>query len=138
MAPRLTQLNIVVADVAAAAAFYERLGLRLRPTPPEWEPHHRTLEADGGLEVDLDSTTFAAVWGAPRAGVVVNVDLDSREEVDRLYAELTAAGHQGATPPYDAFWGARYAVVLDPDGNCVGLMSPADPDRRGPQPQPPS
>jgi uncharacterized glyoxalase superfamily protein PhnB len=35
-------------------------------------------------------------------------------------------------PPYDAFWGARYAVVSDPDGNAVGIMSPIDPDRRSP------
>ena len=27
-------------------------------------------------------------------------------------------------------WGARYAVVEDPDGNAVGIMSPSDPDRR--------
>jgi predicted enzyme related to lactoylglutathione lyase len=26
-------------------------------------------------------------------------------------------------PPYDAFWGSRYAIVEDPDGNPVGLMS---------------
>jgi hypothetical protein len=32
--------------------------------------------------------------------------------------------------PYDAFWGARYAIVADPDGNEVGLMSPRDDDRR--------
>ena len=34
--------------------------------------------------------------------------------------------------PYDAFWGARYAIVEDPDGNAVGLMSPIDPDRQRP------
>jgi hypothetical protein len=31
-------------------------------------------------------------------------------------------------PPYDAFWGARYAIVEDPDGIAVGLMSPISPD----------
>lgn len=30
----------------------------------------------------------------------------------------------------DAFWGARFAVVADPDGNEVGLMSPIDEERR--------
>jgi hypothetical protein len=30
----------------------------------------------------------------------------------------------------DAFFGARYAVVLDPDGNAVGLMGPTDPAAR--------
>lgn len=32
--------------------------------------------------------------------------------------------------PYDAVWGPRYAVVEDPDGNAVGIMSPIDPQRR--------
>ena len=27
-------------------------------------------------------------------------------------------------------WGSRYAVVEDPDGNAVGLMSPKEPDRK--------
>ena len=31
-------------------------------------------------------------------------------------------------PPHDAFWGARYAIVEDPDGIAVGLMSPISPD----------
>ena len=39
-------------------------------------------------------------------------------------------------PPFDAFWGARYAIVEDPDGNSVGLMSPVDPTRRSPMPPP--
>jgi hypothetical protein len=29
----------------------------------------------------------------------------SREEVDRLYGEMTAAGHRGLQAPYDAFLG---------------------------------
>jgi hypothetical protein len=31
---------------------------------------------------------------------------------------------------YDAFWGARYAIVADPDGSDVGLMSPIDEQRQ--------
>ncbi len=53
-----------------------------------------------------------------------------RETVDAIYADLTAAGAVGQQPPYDAFWGARYAVVTDPDGNAVGIMSAIDPARR--------
>ena len=58
----------------------------------------------------------------------------SREAVDERYGELIAAGYTGLQPPYDAFWGARYAIVEDPDGNHVGLMSPLDPTRRGAPP----
>jgi uncharacterized glyoxalase superfamily protein PhnB len=44
-------------------------------------------------------------------------------EVDSLYAELTGAGYAGHLEPWDAFWGQRYAVVKDPDGNDVALFA---------------
>jgi uncharacterized glyoxalase superfamily protein PhnB len=43
--------------------------------------------------------------------------------VDARYAELTAAGYEGHLKPFDAFWGQRYAVVHDPDGNAVDLYA---------------
>ncbi len=39
---------------------------------------------------------------------------------------MTSAGYTGHLAPFDAFWGARYAVIDDPDGNHVGIMSPMD------------
>jgi uncharacterized glyoxalase superfamily protein PhnB len=43
---------------------------------------------------------------------------------------MTSAGYSALAAPYDAFWGARYAIVEDPNGIAVGLMSPIDPGRR--------
>jgi uncharacterized glyoxalase superfamily protein PhnB len=43
--------------------------------------------------------------------------------VDATFAELVAAGHEGHLEPWDAFWGQRYAVVHDPDGNAVDLFA---------------
>jgi uncharacterized glyoxalase superfamily protein PhnB len=88
--------------------------------------------------IDLSQTqVMARIWhagwrdgGEHGKGVVVGFSLPSREAVDERYAALTAAGHAGRQPPYDAFWGSRYAVVQDPDGNDVGIMSPPDPARR--------
>lgn len=138
----LDQLNVVVPDVRAAVDFYRRLGLELPDTLPEWQSHHRTLASAGELEAELDSAAFAARWDAGwptgRAGVVLGFRVATREEVDALYAELTGAGHVGRQPPYDAFWGARYAVVEDPGGNAVGLMSPIDPAQSREVPPPPS
>jgi uncharacterized glyoxalase superfamily protein PhnB len=62
--------------------------------------------------------------------VVLGFTFPTREAVDERYASLTAAGYGGRQPPFDAFWGARYAIVADPDGNDVGLMSPIDESRR--------
>jgi uncharacterized glyoxalase superfamily protein PhnB len=137
----LDQLNVVVRDVPAAVDFYRRLGLEIRDTLPAWQAHHRPAEMPGDLDFDLDSVAFAGVWSAgwpaDRAGVVLGFRVATRAEVDALYAELTGAGYVGQQAPYDAFWGARYAVVEDPSGNAVGLMSPADPARRSAPPEPP-
>lgn len=131
------QLNIVVDDVQAAAAFYAALGFEVSDTVAEWAPHHRTVSSPGGLEVDLDSAAFARWWGdIDEPGVVVGVRLPSREAVDERYESLVAAGHDSCRAPYDAFWGVRYAVVRDPAGNAVGLLSPPDPERRTAPPDP--
>ena len=139
---KLDQLNIVVHDMDAAVDFYERLGIEVPETLPEWQAHHRTVETSGDVDLEFDSTAFTPQWdvGWPvsRPGVVIGFRTATREDVDGLYEELTDAGYVGQQPPYDTFWSARYAIVEDPSGNPVGLMSPVDPARRSTPPQPPA
>ncbi len=131
------QLNIVVDDVEAAVTFYRQLGIDAEKTLDEWMPHHRSVSSAGGLDVDIDSVAFARWWGGINAPcVVVGVRMPSRDEVDTRYAALVDAGSEGLRPPFDAFWGARFAVVRDPAGNAIALTSPLDPDRQGPPPDP--
>lgn len=145
--PVLDQLNIVSADPAASLAFYRRLGLEV-PDSEVWRtasgPHHVSIRGAGdgdGFDLDLDSTAFAEIWNAGWQGradlagrVVLGFRLASREAVDACYADMTAAGYAGLQPPWDAFWGARYAIIADPDGIAVGLASPVSPDRRSAPP----
>ncbi len=136
--PALGQINIIVGDFRRSLEFYRRLGVSFRePSNDAAEQFHANGETNGGADLDLDSPAFAQVWNGGWKGrgdlvgrVVVGFDLDSREAVDRTYADMTAAGHRGLQPPYDAFWGARYAVLEDPNGIAVGLMSPIDPAKR--------
>ena len=72
--------------------------------------------------------------GDLKGHVVLGFRVVLREAVDEVYADLTAAGYVGLQAPYDAFWGARFAVVEDPDGIAVGLMSPTSPEFRSPPP----
>jgi uncharacterized glyoxalase superfamily protein PhnB len=44
--------------------------------------------------------------------------------VDRIFSELVAAGYAAHAEPWDAFWGQRYAGVVDPDGTIVDLYAP--------------
>jgi catechol 2,3-dioxygenase-like lactoylglutathione lyase family enzyme len=143
--PVLDQINVVVADMSASVDFYRRLGVEVSGDSAgggAWDGHHRTTAQDGDVDFDLDSSAFAAVWSqgwtAGRTGAVIGFRVADRETVDRLYGEMTGAGYRGQQPPYDAFWGARYAVLEDPDGNAVGLMSPSDPARRSAPPDPPA
>ncbi len=130
----LHMVNVVVSDMAASLAFYRRLGVEL--VAGDSGAEHVQLRARGGLSLELDTAESVRRWHAgwradpSSARVVLGFALGSRQAVDRLYAELTAAGHAGRQPPFDAFWGARYAIVADPDGNDIGLMSPVEPARR--------
>jgi uncharacterized glyoxalase superfamily protein PhnB len=67
---------------------------------------------------------------------VLGFHVDTRQAVDDLVAEMAAAGSAVQQQPWDAFWGARYAVVSDPDGNAVGIMSPIDASFRRDHPPP--
>jgi catechol 2,3-dioxygenase-like lactoylglutathione lyase family enzyme len=139
---RLDQVNLVVRDVEASRAFYTRLGLDFgAERDPVWSAHHVSARHgdDTPLDVDLDSTTFAGQWNegwTGGSGAVLGFKVDTRAEVDSLVAALVAEGVLVQQDPYDAFWGARYAVVSDPDGNAVGIMSPVDAAFRRPAPSP--
>jgi catechol 2,3-dioxygenase-like lactoylglutathione lyase family enzyme len=141
--PRLNQLNLVVEDMDAAVAFYQRLGMTVRFDSGEWPPgsgaRHVALDNGDGPIFELDNLAMARIWhggwrererSGAKSNVVINFSLTSRQEVDELYAALTTAGHVSRQAPYDAFWGCRYAIVTDPDGNDCGLMSPEDPARK--------
>jgi|HubBroStandDraft_1064217.scaffolds.fasta_scaffold04988_3 catechol 2,3-dioxygenase-like lactoylglutathione lyase family enzyme len=145
--PRLDQVNLVSGDLEASIAFYRRLGVEI-PEDRVWRTpsgiHHVSAGAAErpAINLDLDSTAFAGIWNSGwhgrrdlRGRVVVGFELPSRADVDAVWADLTGAGHTGLQEPYDAFWGSRYAVVEDPDGIAVGLMSPPSPDHRSAPPE---
>jgi catechol 2,3-dioxygenase-like lactoylglutathione lyase family enzyme len=133
-APDLHMLNVIVGDMAASVDFYRRLGVTA--AGPDTSDAHVQLRMPGGFSLELDTAESARLWHAgwradpSSAGVVIGFSLPTRAAVDECYGELTAAGYPGRQPPFDAFWGARYAIVADPDGNDVGLMSPIDQSRR--------
>ena len=136
------QVNIVVPDVIRAAGFLRDLGAEVQETTNEWADwaaHHVAFPVSHeAFDADLDSPAFASRWGGlPRdfAGVVVNLRAADGGSVDTTFDRALELGAEGLRKPYDAFWGARYAVVLGPGPIVVGIMSPAVPEFRG---EPPS
>ncbi|MFI6961567.1 VOC family protein [Streptomyces sp. NPDC050255] len=129
MTPRLDAIAIVTADLAASLAFYRRLGLDI-PVGAESAPHVEvTLPGGQRLLWDTEDVvrSFDPEWSGPSGGERLGLAFlcDDPAEVDAVYAELTGAGYGGHLKPWDAEWGQRYAVVLDPDGCAVSLFAAA-------------
>ncbi|HZF90363.1 VOC family protein [Streptomyces sp.] len=129
MSPRFDAIGLVVSDMAASVAFYRRVGFPF-PEGAEDQPHAEA-ELPGGLRLMLDSEetvrSFHPQWRPPSENgsrTSLALRCDGPNEVDALYEELVGAGCQGELKPWDAFWGQRYAVVQDPDGNGVDLFAP--------------
>ncbi len=45
------------------------------------------------------------------------------EDTDALFERAVAAGAAADSPPRDAYWGDRYAVITDPFGHCWKLST---------------
>lgn len=129
MTPRLDAIGIIAADLAASLTFYRRLGLDI-PAGADSAPHVEvTLPGGQRLLWDTEDVirSFDPGWAGSRGGDRVGLAFrcDSPAEVDAVYDDLTGAGYQGHLKPWDAEWGQRYAVVLDPDGCAVSLFADA-------------
>jgi uncharacterized glyoxalase superfamily protein PhnB len=127
MTPRLSAIEIVVADMAATLAFYRRLGLDI-PAGADSEPHV-AVELPGGMNVLFDTQdtirSFDPSWSPPSGGhgLALAFDCGNPATVDATHDELVGAGCRSHLAPWDAFWGQRYATVLDPDGHAVDLFA---------------
>ena len=120
-----------------AIAFYRAVGFDI-PEEAIWSTdsgaHHVVMRMPDGFELALDSQPLAKTYNAgwreasspSSAQVVIGFRLASAEEVDATFEQLVAEGHPAMQPPYYTFWGSRYAIVADPDGNHVGLMGPPE------------
>jgi catechol 2,3-dioxygenase-like lactoylglutathione lyase family enzyme len=130
---RFDQANLVVHNMEATLAFYRRLGVEIDEASvwrTESGAHHVSLPDAGGGHLELDSRALSkrtnAGFAAERGRIVLTFRVETREAVDQLYNMMIAEDHQGLQVPYDAFWGSRYAMIEDPDGNPVALSSPVD------------
>jgi uncharacterized glyoxalase superfamily protein PhnB len=126
---RFAMVDLSAADVFKTIAFYRQLGVDI-PREKVWEEdgtaHHVEAPLSGDVVLGINSRELTARYDAAGRGSYLIFTVDTRDDVDAKYGEMTSAGYAGHLEPFDAFWGARYAVVDDPDGNHVGIMSPSD------------
>ena len=118
-------VGIIAEHPEKSVAFYALLGVKLAKAGGA---EHYEAATPSGVRIMLDSValirSFDPEWQKPNgSGVVMCFKQASAADVDRVYASIVAAGHRGKKAPWDAFWGQRYACVLDPDGNQIDLFA---------------
>ncbi len=122
--PQLDAIGIVSADLGASVRFYRLLGLDV----PDATGDHIDVLLPSGVRLMLDSVELAKQldkeWVSPVGQpIALAFRCATTAEVDEVHARVRAAGFKSKATPFDAFWGQRYATVLDPDGNAVDLFA---------------
>lgn len=127
MGPFLHTVGVVVSDMSKALAFYRTLGLELA-TELDGQPHVE-YTSEAGYAIGFVSEAIVRrtdpEW-TDGYGRRLNLQFacDSPAEVDLIHDRLVAAGYPSYMAPWDAFWGQRFARVIDPDSNVVNLFAP--------------
>ena len=126
MPAKLAALGVVAQDIPQSVRFYRELGIDVADPGAADDHHEATLP--NGLRLMWDTVELMRKldpeWQQPQGHAIsLAFECDGPDDVNATYARVTQAGFQGKTEPYDAFWGQRYATLLDPDGNAVDLFA---------------
>lgn len=115
---RVTLITLGVRDLAAAKAFYGRLGWVPHSTPEGvafYQLHGQVLALFGRDDLAADQGRTAAELGTGAVTLAQNFATES--EVDAAYAAALAAGGAALKAPQRVFWGGYSGYWADPDGH---------------------
>lgn len=121
---KLDMIGIITKDIKKAVEFYETLGFKTIDSSSE-----DYIELDNnGVRISLNTAKMVAnIYGYEPVTVGDKIELaflcDSTIEVDALYNKMVTAGYESFKAPWDAFWGQRYAIIKDIDGNLLSLFA---------------
>ena len=116
----ITDVCVLVEDVERSVAFYtDVMGFRLRRKAEGFADFEAKNVILAAWELDHISrhtgvSNLRAPEGALKGCIAMN--LDKPEDIDAMYADLSAKGVKFQGPPEDYEWNARCAYFTDPDG----------------------
>ncbi|XAH23760.1 VOC family protein [Xylophilus sp. GW821-FHT01B05] len=123
--PHLSYVNVFAKDVVALSGFYQRV-FGFAEIEAIRSPIFR------GLDTGKSSLGFNALEAyellhlsehSDTRGVkfLLNIDVDSQADVDRMVPVALAAGATLVKAPYETYYHWYQAVLLDPEGNVFRI-----------------
>jgi len=119
---RLSLVTLGAVDLPRLRSFYEALGWVPRPGSND----EFTSFLLGGVLLALYPRTLLQAEAAPELappppgtwnGVTLAMNVDTREQVDEVFALAVKAGAAAVAPPQDRDWGGCSAYFADPEDN---------------------
>jgi lactoylglutathione lyase len=119
-------VNLYTADIEAGLRFYrDLLGFEETfRTPTDGTPEHVELTLNGfalGLGTVEAARRVHGIDAAPGSPAMVLVVWT--EDVDTAFEQMTSAGAPTVQPPHNTGNNNRNALLRDPDGNLVEIVS---------------
>lgn len=121
---KLDMVGIVVSEMAKAIEFYKVLGFSVIGDPNQ--PYVEL--ANQGVRISLNTREMiTGIYGFEPESNGDKIELaflcETVAEVDQVTARIKTAGYEIFKEPWDAFWGQRYAIIKDLDGNLLSLFA---------------
>jgi catechol 2,3-dioxygenase-like lactoylglutathione lyase family enzyme len=123
--PELNAIGIVTKDMKESVRFYRLLGVQV----PDPSGDHLDVTLPSGVRLMWDTLELIKQldpdWVEPKGHrMELAFQCSSPGDVDATHAKVVAAGFRSKKAPWDAFWGQRYAQLVDPDNNEVSIFAP--------------
>ena len=123
---KLNAVAVSSEDLKKSAEFYSIIGFKF-PELKEGDDHLESIVEPGQTKLMIDSKKLMTelIGEVPRPGNTSSfaIEYDNANELDLIVEKLKSSGFVIKKEPWDAFWGQRYAVVMDPGGYSVDLYS---------------
>lgn len=126
--PVLDAIAVAAKDMAKTKEFYTLLGFDFEGEGAfDGGEHIEPARRPGEPRLMIDEAKFMAELigeppHAPNHSIFAML-CETPAEVDAVVAQIEAAGFAIAVAPWDAFWGQRYATVVDPDGYKIDIFA---------------
>ncbi len=123
---KINAVGVASTNIPKTVQFYSLLGIKF-PELGKDEYHIESLPKEGSAKLMIDSFQMLLdVTGkspTPANHSVFAIEYESSEEVNKVANAIKDAGFEVEKEPWDAFWGQRYAILVDPDGYKVDLYA---------------